>query len=154
MKALTDSERNALITKLADAPDDILLAAVMDMKRRYIEIKDDMKDLNGFVGIRFTEAPKVPVGALKPASIDPLDTPVQPLARPANARPPGPAAKRITTASKDAIMSKLRAPATAEQVNTYLGRGAGKLDETRMLLCRLWELGLIVFDGTNYGVKK
>lgn len=149
MKTLTDAERTALITKLAEAPDDILIAAVADMRRRYCEVRDDMKELNGFVGISFTVAPKLPVGTLKPVVQDD-DTPdvVQ------NIQPPDPAAKRITTASKDAIMSKLRVPATAEEVNKFLGRGAGKLDETKMLLSRLWWIGLVVFDGTNYEVKK
>lgn len=155
MKALTDSERTALITKLTDAPDDILLAAVRDMKRRYCEIKDDMKELNGFVGIRFTEAPKLPFESRPVLDVKAVAAGIEAL-RPniLNIEPPGPAAKRITTASKDAIMSKVRVPATAEQVNKFLGRGAGKLDETKMLLRRLWDLGFILFDGTNYGVKK
>lgn len=149
MKTLTDAERTALVTKLAEAPDDILIAAVADMRRRYCEVRDDMKDLNGFVGIRFTEAPKVPLDTKPAVSKIEADT-----SNALNIEPPGPTAKRITSASKDAIMSKLRAPATAEQVNKFLGRGPAKLDETQMLLRRLWELGLIAFDGTNYEVKE
>ena len=153
MKILNDHERTQLLTKLNEAPDDILLEAVARMKQYYVSVKDDMKSLNGFVGIRFTEAPKValPTEPLKaPVLKQEEDKP----AAPKNIEPPGPAAQRITTASKDAIMAKLLTPSTTEGVNKFLGRSAGKLPETAMLLRRLWDLGLITFDGNNFEVKK
>lgn len=156
MKILTDAERTALLTKLAEAPDDILLEAVARTKQYYVDVKEDMKSLNGFVGIRFTEAPKM---ALSPPVIKENTQGTKEQIKEVrkdglNIEPPGPAAKRITTTSKDAIMNKLRVPATADQVNKFLARGAGKIPETAMLLRRLWDLGLITFDGTNYEVKK
>jgi len=156
MKILTDTEREALITKLSEAPDDILLNAVAQMKEYYVNVKDDMKSLNGFVGIRFTETPKLTLGPEVTASIKaaPLEAgPVTPVSL-VNLEPPGPSAARITTASKDAIMAKLLTPSTLEQINKFLQRGAGKIPETQMLLRRLWDQGLITFDGTVYGVKK
>lgn len=155
MKILTDSERTSLLTKLAEAPDDILLEAVARMKEYYVNVKDDMKALNGFVGIRFTESPKValPTEPLKAPSLK-TDEPEPAPARPANVEPAGPAAQRITTASKDAIMARLLKPGTAEDVNKFLGRGPGKLAETKMLLKRLWELGLVAYDSVNYRAKK
>lgn len=152
MKILTDNERTQLLAKLAEAPDDILLEAVARQKEYYVNVKDDMKALNGFVGIRFTEAPKMalPTEPLKEPSLkQEEDKPVT-----KNIEPPGPAAQRITTASKDAIMARLLKPGTAEEVNKFLSRGPGKLAETQALLRRLWDLGLVTYDGHNYGVKK
>lgn len=153
MKILNDHERTQLLAKLAEAPDDILLEAVARVKEYYVNVKDDMKALNGFVGIRFTEAPKValPTEPLKAPERKPEEA--EPAAR-KNVEPPGPAAQRITTASKDAIMARLLKPGTAEEVNEFLSRGPGKIPETQMLLRRLWELGLINFDGVNYEAKK
>lgn len=153
MKILTDNERAQLLAKLGEAPDDILLEAVARMKEYYVHVKEDMKALNGFVGIRFTEAPKgaLPTEPLKAPNLKPEeDKPVAPK----NIEPPGPAAQRITTASKDAIMAKLLKPNTAEDVNKFLGRGPGKLPETQMLLRRLWDLKLVTYDGVNYGAKR
>ena len=152
MKILTDNERTQLLAKLAEAPDDILLEAVARQKEYYVNVKDDMKALNGFVGIRFTEAPKMalPTEPLKEPSLkQEEDKPVT-----KNIEPPGPAAQRITTASKDAIMARLLKPGTAEEVTRFLGRGPSKVNDTSMLLRRLWDLGLITFDGNNFGVKK
>lgn len=158
MNALTDTEREKLLTKLVEAPDDILLAAVSDMRRRYVEAKDDMKELNGFVGIHFTVAPKAPLDP-KQSQWNAAELAKLPESAPLVlnntteefiAQPPGPAAKRITKASQDPIMAKLQVPATAEAVNKFLGRGAGKLPETQALLKLLWDRGLIRFDGTNY----
>lgn len=159
MKILTDSERTSLLTKLAEAPDDILLEAVARMKQYYVDVKEDMKSLNGFVGIRFTESPRMAL-PLPPKSADVLHVgglspeKILEAAKTQNIEPPGPAAQRITTTSKDAIMARLLKPGTAEEVNKFLSRGPGKLAETQMLLRRLWDLGLITFDGNNYGVKK
>lgn len=154
MKILTDNERTQLLAKLAEAPDDILLEAVARMKEYYVSVKDDMKSLNGFVGIRFTEAPKMalPIEPLKAPSLKPEED--EPAAPAKNIEPLGPAAQRITTASKDAIMARLLKPGTAEEVNKFLSRGPGKLAETQALLRRLWDLGLVTYDGHNYGVKK
>jgi hypothetical protein len=161
MKILTDTERTSLLAKLAEAPDDILLEAVARVKQYYVGVKEDMKSLNGFVGIRFTEAPKMtlPTGPLKAPVLKADDVawvdPAGAAPAEANREPPGPAAQRITTASKDLILSKLRAPATDVQVNRFLGRSPGKVLETQMLLRRLWDLGLVTFDGTNFeAVKK
>lgn len=156
MKILTDNERTSLLAKLAEAPDDILLEAVARLKDYYVNVKDDMKSLNGFVGIRFTEAPKMTLPPETVAQIKntpPEASSVEP-AKLVNIEPPGPAAQRITTASKDSIMARLVKPGTAEDVNKFLSRGPGKLAETKMLLRRLWDLGLVTFDGTNYGAKK
>lgn len=154
MKILNDNERTQLLAKLVEAPDDILLEAVAHMKEYYVSVKDDMKALNGFVGIRFTEAPKIslPTEPLHAPSLKSEEDKIE--AKPVNIAPLGPAAQRITTVSKDAIMAKLTKPATTEEVNKFLGRGPGKMLETAMLLRRLWDLGLITFDGTNFGVKK
>lgn len=154
MKILTDNERTQLLAKLAEAPDDILLEAVARQKEYYVNVKDDMKALNGFVGIRFTEAPKMalPTEPLKEPSLKQEEDKEAPAAK--NIEPLGPAAQRITTASKDLILTKLRAPANTEQVNKFLGRSAGKILETAMLLRRLWDLGLITFDGNNFEVTK
>lgn len=158
MKILTDNERASLLTKLAEAPDDILLEAVARMKELYVHVKDDMKALNGFVGIRFTEAPKF---TLPPEEKRPvLDTKevvaaidgAKAVAK--NIEPPGPAAQRITTASKDAIMARLLKPGTVEEVNKFLARGQAKVPETAMLLRRLWDLGQVTYDGVNYGAKR
>lgn len=154
MNILTENERTSLLAKLNEAPDDILLEAVARMKEYYVSVKDDMKSLNGFVGIRFTEAPKMSLPT-EPLKAPNLKSEEDESAAPAkNIEPPGPAAQRITTASKDAILAKLRVPANTEQVNKFLGRSAGKLPETAMLLRRLWDLGLITFDGNNFEVKK
>lgn len=160
MKILTDNERTQLLTKLAEAPDDILLEAVARMKEYYVNVKEDMKALNGFVGIRFTEAPKVTLPPEVTSKVAQSTAPQAPPmnssepAKPVNVEPPDPAAQRITTASKDAIMARLLKPGTAEDVNKFLSRGPGKLAETKMLLRRLWDLKQITFDGTNYQVKK
>lgn len=153
MKILTDSERTQLLAKLAEAPDDILLEAVARQKEYYVNVKDDMKALNGFVGIRFTEAPKgvLPTEPLKAPELKSEEE--APVAA-KNIEPPGPAAQRITTASKDAIMARLLKPGTAEEVTRFLGRGPSKVNDTSMLLRRLWDLGLVTYDGHNYGVKK
>lgn len=153
MNILNNHERTQLLTKLAEAPDDILLEAVARMKEYYVHVKDDMKALNGFVGIRFTEAPKValPTEPLKAPNLKQEED--KPVAA-KNIEPPGPAAQRITAASKDAIMAKLLKPCTAEDVNKFLARGPGKLAETKMLLRRLWDLKLVTYDGVNYGAKR
>lgn len=154
MKILTDSERTSLLTKLAEAPDDILLEAVARMKEHYVNVKDDMKSLNGFVGIRFTETPKIalPTEPLKAPELKQEEE--KPVAT-KNVEPPGPAAQRITTASKESIMARIfTRPCSAEEINKFLARGPGKLAETQMLLRRLWDLGLVTYDGANYGAKK
>jgi len=153
VKILTDTERTQLLAKLAEASDDILLEAVARMKEYYLNVKEDMKGLNGFVGIRFTEAPEINLPT-EPLKAPNLKSEEEAPAAPKNIAPPGPAAQRITTTSKDAIMAKLLKPGTAEEVNKFLSRGPGKLAETKMLLRRLWDLGQITYDGTNYGVKK
>lgn len=153
MKILTENERTSLLTKLNEAPDDILLEAVARMKEYYVSVKDDMKSLNGFVGIRFTEAPKIALSTEALKALD-LKQTEDKLTVAKNIEPPGPAAQRITTASKDAIMAKLLRPSTDVEINKFMGRSPGKVLETQMLLRRLWDLGLITFDGTNFEVAK
>lgn len=155
MKILTENERASLLTKLNEAPDDILLEAVARLKDYYVNVKDDMKSLNGFVGIRFTEAPKVALPTEPLKAIDLKQEEDKPEAKKVNRAPPGPSAARITTASKDSILTALSVqPIALEEVNRCIGRTAGKLLETRALLSLMWDRHLITFDGTNYGVKK
>lgn len=147
MKILNDMEREHILRTLANAPDDILINAVHEMKRQTLDVQNGMKEINGFVGIHPTEPPK---GNFTPAVPEPAAEAKPKVEEPTNTVPPGSASARITTASKDAILVKLTKPSTLEEVNKFLSRGPGKLTETQALLRLMWDRGFIQFDGERY----
>jgi hypothetical protein len=150
MKILSDAEREAMLKALVNAPDEVLIDAVRQVKDSHSNIKNTFKEIQGFIGLRVIEAPAGRYAAEKPTE-KPVETPEagEPEKK-VNKKPPGVASSRIGGETKEKIMARLMRPSTAEDVNTFLGRGAGKLADTQSLLKRLWDLGEITFDGTTY----
>lgn len=153
---LTDEQRVKLVEALVNAPDEVLLDAVRDMKQRRLHIQDSFKEIQGFVGMRGVELPSARYAASSTTSTEP--TPPQKVtvadeAAPKNTKPPGVPPSKIGGETKEKILTRCMRPSTAEDVNKFLGRGAGKLEETKGLLHLLWDRGEIVYDGSTYRRK-
>lgn len=142
---LTDSERASLLATLIDAPDDILLGAVHELRRQTLAIQEDMKEINGFVGIRPNVPAKLPLAPKAVAEVPVMETPVL-----TDCEPPGVAPSKIGGETKAAILRCLSIPDTAPEVNKHLRRGASKLKDTEGLLRLLWQRGLVTYDGVAY----
>ena len=172
MKILTDTQREALLKVIAEAPDDMLIDAANGVKQYRLTIQRGFDDLRGYIGMKETQigSPVAKgVSNMNPNDIvKPLVTPIAaPVPNPdttmtlptmeapkPNVEPEGEAAYKVGGETKNLILGYCSTPKTLDAINTHLKRGKGKLPETAALLKRLWNLGEVFYDGECYITKK
>ncbi len=137
MQILSDIEREALIKTLSNAPDEIILDAVHRVKEWRTNIQRDMKEVQGFVGLRVIEAPAPRLAASAPPP--PVNSvPLASEAAPRKDISPGPSSiGKIGTKTKEALFEVLKTGVQPDK----------KWDEHMKLL---WQRHEVKFDGEYY----
>lgn len=156
---LSDYEREKLLDALRTAPDEVLIDAVRQKKDWYHNVQASFKEVQGFIGLKavelpkphfHTEMPKTPKSAEQSA---PSEAPsIEPEVK--DTKPPGIACSRVGGETKEKILARCIRPSTLEDINKFLGRGPGKLEDTKSVLKLLWERGELLYSDGVYRVKK
>lgn len=144
MNVLTATERSALLAHLSnEASDDILLDAVRAVIDSRTRMREDMASIAKALKINST----APVKAVeqKPVAAE------EPKAEAKNDEPPGEAAARVSTQTKDIVLRKLQTgPATAAAINQFIN---GKSSNTQKVLKRMWATNLISYADGYFKLK-
>jgi len=149
MNILHDDERTALIESLRFAPDEILLDAVRQVKEWRHGVQKNFEELRKYCGLAGKE---LPTPNFSKAAPPPVEAPAvqHEAATGVNKKPPGTACSRVGGETKEKITTRCMKPSTLIEINKFLGRGEGKLEETKSLLKLLWDRGEITYDGSTY----
>ena len=172
MKILTETQREALLKVIADAPDDMLIDAANGVKQYRLTIQRGFDDLRSYIGMKETvigtsvakthttmnpndivKPLVLPMTVLTPNPDTTMTLPTIEAAKP-NVEPEGEAAYKVGGETKNLILGYCSTPKSLDAINTHLKRGKGKLPETAALLKRLWNLGELFYDGECYITKK
>lgn len=149
---LSEAQRQAILAKLEDADDFVLLEAVRNHRERETMVMDRFKALHEWLGVRMidttSDAPILlaAVKTTKPSYAAPAEPKPQ-----INKKPTAEPAAKIGTANRELILARLKqGPNTADEINGALRRGDGMLEATEGLLALMWKRDEVLFDGELY----